>query len=101
MRCAVLLSAQDEMARGGYRTLMIADKEMSLDEYEEWQADYAAASVSRFGPCCAWAADHVAALAGAGASGHTARGGSAGRTDHNEWAGLVDSWPGSGALGDA
>lgn len=80
-RGVVLLSAQDEMARGGYRTLMIADKELSLDEYEQWQADFAAASVSRFGPCCAWAADH-AALAGAGASGHIARGCSVGRTYH-------------------
>lgn len=36
----------DEMACGGYRTLMIADKELSMDEYEDWQAAFAAASVS-------------------------------------------------------
>jgi hypothetical protein len=57
------------MARGGYRTLMIADKELSLDEYEQWQADYAAASVSAFvGPCCAsaWGAYFASSVIGSG-----------------------------------
>jgi chemotaxis receptor (MCP) glutamine deamidase CheD len=41
----VTFCLQDEMACGGYRTLMIADKELSMDEYEDWQAAFAAASV--------------------------------------------------------
>lgn len=44
--CLLALCLQHEMAQGGYRTLLIADKEMSLDYYEQWQATYAAACVS-------------------------------------------------------
>ena len=36
---------QDEMARGGYRTLLIADRELAVAEYDEWQTAYADASV--------------------------------------------------------
>jgi hypothetical protein len=34
------------MARGGYRTLLISDRELRRDEYEKWQVDYLKASVS-------------------------------------------------------
>jgi hypothetical protein len=33
------------MARGGYRTLLISDRELGRDEYEKWQVAYLAASV--------------------------------------------------------
>lgn len=37
---------QEEMARGGFRTLVIAERELSVPEYEQWQERYAKASVS-------------------------------------------------------
>lgn len=42
------------MARGGYRTLLISDRELGRDEYEKWQVAYLAASVSH--PACGQAA---------------------------------------------
>lgn len=34
------------MARGGYRTLLISDRELRREEYDKWQEAYSAASVS-------------------------------------------------------
>jgi hypothetical protein len=47
------------MARGGFRTLVIAERELTRQEYEQWQERYQKASVSvakplscvRFGRC--------------------------------------------------
>lgn len=39
---------QGEMSRQGYRTLLVAWREISVQEYEEWQDSYNAASVSHF-----------------------------------------------------
>uniref|UniRef100_A0A383WKY7 Phospholipid-transporting ATPase n=1 Tax=Tetradesmus obliquus TaxID=3088 RepID=A0A383WKY7_TETOB len=36
----------DEMAHAGYRTLLVAQRELSREEYEQWEADYSAAQVS-------------------------------------------------------
>jgi len=47
LECAhVLLFAQDDMARGGYRTLLISDRDLRREEYDKWQEAYSAASVS-------------------------------------------------------
>jgi hypothetical protein len=34
------------MARGGFRTLVIAERELTRQEYEQWQERYQKASVS-------------------------------------------------------
>lgn len=34
------------MARGGYRTLLVADRELGREEYDQWQEAYSTASVS-------------------------------------------------------
>lgn len=41
-----LTHLQDEMARGGYRTLVIAQKELTPAQYSEWNAEFEAASVA-------------------------------------------------------
>jgi len=50
---------QDEMARGGYRTLVIAQRQLSEAAYSSWRAEFDAASVSLVdreqkvgGSCC-------------------------------------------------
>lgn len=43
------LLLQDEMAHAGYRTLLVAQRELSREEYEQWEADYSAAQVGRRG----------------------------------------------------
>jgi hypothetical protein len=40
---------QDEMAHAGYRTLLVAQRELSREEYEQWEAAYSAAQVGRPG----------------------------------------------------
>lgn len=45
---------QDEMARGGYRTLLIAEREISTQEYDTWQKAYANATVSLAKLGCGW-----------------------------------------------
>jgi hypothetical protein len=46
------LLLQDEMAHAGYRTLLVGQRELSREEYEQWEAAYSAAQVGRLG--CSW-----------------------------------------------
>jgi hypothetical protein len=41
----LLLLQQDEMAHAGYRTLLVGQRELSREEYEQWEAAYSAAQV--------------------------------------------------------
>jgi hypothetical protein len=41
----LLLLLQDEMAHAGYRTLLVGQRELSRQEYEQWEAAYSAAQV--------------------------------------------------------
>jgi hypothetical protein len=46
MMCTCVHSPQDEMARGGLRTLVISQREVSAQEYTAWQEEYAVAQAS-------------------------------------------------------